>query len=228
MKQACWRSDKNYSLRPARGKASFLPRENDETEQLTINFRSSSPKHSSRPKTVIQKRPPGEVITRSSCAGAYQQFFNFFLTETVAERTAPPRLKHDLVLRRKVESRRPRCNEAFNLREMLKDVGEFYGVETDHIAIGWFHGRGGKTTIELGYVLLDEDVILINEVLNLLPRYVVEAIVAHELCHLLKPPRPKKGRLIKHHQEFKQYYLLHPSSRLYERHRVTIHAFLFN
>ncbi len=228
MKQACWRSDRKYSLSPARGKASFLPRDNGRSGQLTINFTSTSPSRPLRSEVVIQKRPPNEVITRDSCGGAYQQFFDFFLTETLLERPAPPRLKHDIALRRKVEARRPRCDEEFDLREVLRDVGEFYGVETNHIAIGWFHGRGGKTTIELGYVLLDEDVILINEVLNLLPRYVVEAIVAHELCHLIKPPRPKKGRLIKHHTEFKQYYLLHPSSRLYERHRVTIHAFLFN
>lgn len=228
MKQACRRSDRKYSLRPARGKASFLPRDNVPSGQLTINFRSAPPSRPLRSEVVIQRRPPNDVITRDSCGGAYQQFFDFFLTEVVLERTASPRLKHDIALRHKVEARRPRCDEVFNLREILLDIGDFYGVETNHIAIGWFHGRGGKTTIELGYVLLDEDVILINEVLNLLPRYVVEAIVAHELCHLIKPPRPKKGRLIKHHPEFKQYYLLHPSSRLYERHRVTIHAFLFN
>ena len=228
MKQACWRYERSKSPGPARGKASFLPPGIGGCEQLSIYFSNSPAKRPTRSEVVIQKRPPGEVITRKSCAGAYQQFFDFFLTETVPEKPISTRLKHDIGLRRKVESRQPRCEEVFNLREVLKDVGEFYGVETNHLAIGWFHGRGGKATIELGYVLLDEDVILINEVLNLLPRYVVEAIVAHELCHLLKPPRPKKGRLIKHHQEFKQYYLLHPSSRLYERHRVTIHAFLFN
>ena len=213
---------------PERATASFSPPEYDGTGQFLLNFIKPEKRRKSRTGSVIQRRPPDDVITRKSCGGAYQQFFDFFLKETTQDKPVPPRLKHDIALRRKVEERRPRCREEYELREVLNGIGEFYGVETGHLAIGWFHGRGGRTSIELGYVLLDEDVILINEVLNLLPRYVVESIVAHELCHLIIPPRPKNGRLIKHHAEFKQYYMLHPSARLYERNKVKIHAFLFN
>jgi predicted SprT family Zn-dependent metalloprotease len=227
MRQADKWSKMKIDPGPERGKASFSPPEDLVTRQLGLNYYGPEGPRASRTESVIQ-RPPDEVITYRSCAGAYQQFFDFFLVEETRERPIPTRLKHDLTLRRKVESRRPRCDETFNLRELLEEVGEFYSIDTEHLAIGWFHGRGGKTTIELGYVLLDEDVILINEILNTMPRYVIEAIVAHELCHLIKPPLPKNGRLIKHHSEFKQCYMLHPSAKLYERHRQTIHAFLFN
>jgi hypothetical protein len=193
-----------------------------------MNFPSDAGGSVARSEAVIQRRPPDELITQRMCGGAYQQFFGFFLEVDSPEMPITTRLKHDLAIRRKVEERRPRCREAYDLRLILSTMGKFYGVKTNHLAIGWFHGRGGKSSIELGYVLLDEDIILINEVLNMLPRYVIEAIVAHELCHLIIPPKPKNGRLIKHHNEFKQYYLLHPSSRMYERNKAKIHAFLFN
>ena len=217
-----------YMPAPERGKASFSPHDMGDNGQLLIIFTGSYKRHETRTGAVIQRRPPDEVITRTSCGGAYQQFFDFFLKEESRDSSISPRLKHDIMLRRKVEERRPRCREEYDLREIISGIGSFFGIETAHIAIGWFHSRGGKGSIELGYVLLDEDVILINEVLNLLPRYVIEAIVAHELCHLIIPPHPKNGRLIKHHSEFKQYYMLHPSSRLYERNKAKIHAFLFN
>jgi predicted SprT family Zn-dependent metalloprotease len=221
-------SHEEYLPGPERGKASFLPPNSNDSPQLTINFTMPEKPRDQRMGAVIQRRPPDDVITRKSCGGAYQQFFDFFLKEESPELPVSTRLKHDIALRQKVEERRPRCREEYDLREVLDNIGNFYGVETSHLAIGWFHSRGGKATIELGYVLLDEDIILINEVLNMLPRYVIEAIIAHELCHLIIPPRPKNGRLIKHHTEFKQYYMLHPSSRLYERNKAKIHAFLFN
>ncbi len=227
MRQADERSKFENVPGPERGRASFSPPEDLSSRQLGLNFFAPPMPKISRSESVIQ-RPPDEIITHRSCAGAYQQFFDFFLTNQANDRPIPTRLKHDFALRRKVESRRPRCEETYDLRSILQETGAFYGVSTDHLAIGWFHGRGGRTTIELGYVLLDEDVILINEVLNSMPRYVCEAIVAHELCHLLKPPLPKNGKMLKHHPEFKQYYMLHPSAKLYERHRQTIHAFLFN
>jgi len=220
--------DEHYQPGPERGTASFSPQKFASPVQLKLSFSQREPQRKNRTESVIQRQPPDEIITHASCAGAYQQFFDFFLTEGIPDKPASTRLKHDLGLRQKVEERRPRCREEYDLREILDSIGDFYGIETYHLAIGWFHGRGGKTTIELGYVLLDEDIILINEVLNLLPRYVIEAIVAHELCHLIIPPRPKNGRLIKHHTEFKQYYMLHPSARLYERNKAKIHAFLFN
>ena len=228
MQQTAERFSIGIKSGPERGTASFSPRNSKKTKQLTIEFTPVEKRHNMRTEAMVQRQPPDEIITRESCNGIYQQFFDFLLDIEPRDSAVAVKLKHDLELRKKVEARLPRCDEVYKLRKILEQVGHFYGVETEHVAIGWFHGRNGKTTIQLGYVLLDEDVILINEKLNTLPRYVVEAIVAHELCHLLVPPIKKNGRLMRHHTKFKQHYMLHPSAKLYERHHNTIHAFLFN
>ena len=79
---------------PERGKVAFSTRGTGPMEQLQINFGRTNRQRDNHTGAVIQRKPPDEVITRTSCAGAYQQFFEFFLRDNTQERQIVDTLLH--------------------------------------------------------------------------------------------------------------------------------------
>lgn len=104
---------------------------------------------------------------------------------------------------------------AFDLREILADLNERYFEGRLSAAITWGKSstggasscrRRGTSTLQLGSYSYEDRLIRVHRVLDdpEVPRYVVEAVVYHELLHADMPPEVVNGRRHFHTPEFRK------------------------
>ena len=106
--------------------------------------------------------------------------------------------------------------DSLDLRELRDDLNERYFEGRLKADITWGKGGGGvaqtcrgrarKSTIQLGSYSYEDKLIRIHRALDQpnVPRYVVEAVVYHELLHAAIPPVMKNGRRHVHTPEFRR------------------------
>jgi hypothetical protein len=104
--------------------------------------------------------------------------------------------------------------ESLDLRELRDDLNQRYFEGRLKAEITWGKGGGGaaqtcrgrarKSTIQLGSYSYEDKLIRIHRALDQpnVPRYVVEAVVYHELLHAAIPPVVQNGRRHVHTPEF--------------------------
>ncbi len=104
---------------------------------------------------------------------------------------------------------------AFDLREVLADLNERYFEGRLSVAITWGKSNTGASsscrrrrtsTLQLGSYSYEDQLIRVHRVLDdpEVPRYVVEAVVYHELLHADMPPEVVNGRRHFHTPEFRR------------------------
>jgi hypothetical protein len=102
-----------------------------------------------------------------------------------------------------------------DLREVLAELNERYFEGRLNLAITWGKSaagsarscrRGGGSSLQLGSYSYEDWLIRIHRVLDSpeVPRYVVEAVVHHEMLHADMPPEIKGGRRLFHTPEFRR------------------------
>ena len=106
--------------------------------------------------------------------------------------------------------------DSLDLRELRDDLNERYFEGRLKVEITWGKGGGGaaqtcrgrarKSTIQLGSYSYEDKLIRIHRALDqpTVPRYVVEAVVYHELLHAAIPPVVQNGRRHVHTPEFRR------------------------
>lgn len=104
--------------------------------------------------------------------------------------------------------------QALDLRELRDELNQAYFGGRLKVAITWGRApararrcrRGGKATIQLGSYSYEDNLIRIHRTLDQprVPRYVVEAVVYHEMLHAAIPPVIHNGRRYVHTPEFRQ------------------------
>jgi hypothetical protein len=108
--------------------------------------------------------------------------------------------------------------ESFDLRQLRDELNQRYFDGRLKVEITWGKGgsgaaqscRGGrrtrKSTIQLGSYSFEDKLIRIHRALDqpTVPRYVVEAVVYHELLHAAIPPVVQNGRRFVHTPEFRR------------------------
>ncbi len=104
---------------------------------------------------------------------------------------------------------------AFDLREILADLNERYFEGRLPVAVTWGKSSTGgascsrrrrTSTLQLGSYSYEDQLIRVHRVLDgpEVPRYVVEAVVYHELLHADMPPEVVNGRRHFHTPEFRR------------------------
>lgn len=103
---------------------------------------------------------------------------------------------------------------AFDLREVLADLNERYFEGRLSVGITWGKSntaaascrRRRTSTLQLGSYSYEDRLIRVHRVLDdpEVPRYVVEAVVYHELLHADMPPEVVNGRRHFHTPEFRR------------------------
>lgn len=103
---------------------------------------------------------------------------------------------------------------ALDLRELVDDLNRRYfeGRLTADITWGRAAGnpgacrRGRTSSLQLGSYSYEDNLIRVHRVLDDpgVPRFVVEAVVHHELLHADMPPEVRNGRRLFHTPEFRQ------------------------
>lgn len=103
---------------------------------------------------------------------------------------------------------------AFDLREVLADLNERYFEGRLPVAITWGKSNTGTSscrsrrtsTLQLGSYSYEDRLIRVHRVLDdpEVPRYVIEAVVYHELLHADMPPEVVNGRRHFHTPEFRR------------------------
>jgi len=87
--------------------------------------------------------------------------------------------------------------KVYDLRNILRELGEKYNVPTRGIRITWSDARirRGQETIRLGSFIREDRLIRVHPALDdeKVPKYFVEYIVYHELIHSLVKPVSRKG-----------------------------------
>jgi hypothetical protein len=106
--------------------------------------------------------------------------------------------------------------EALDLRQLRDDLNQRYFDGRLKVDITWgkggagaaqsCRGRARKSTIQLGSYSYEDKLIRIHRALDQpnVPRYVVEAVVYHELLHAAIPPVVQNGRRHVHTPEFRR------------------------
>lgn len=105
---------------------------------------------------------------------------------------------------------------AFDLREIADDLNEHYFDGRLSFEITWGRSSGGEAhrcrrrartySLQLGSYSYEDSLIRVHRVLDQpgIPRYVVEAVVYHELLHADLPPLVKNGKRHFHTPEFRR------------------------
>jgi hypothetical protein len=102
-----------------------------------------------------------------------------------------------------------------DLRELVNDLNQRYFEGRLAVDVTWGRaaagacrrGRGGRgSSLQLGSYSYEDNLIRLHRVLDDpgVPRYVVEAVVHHELLHADMPPEIRNGRRFFHTPEFRQ------------------------
>ncbi|HEV7784358.1 MAG TPA: SprT-like domain-containing protein [Thermoanaerobaculia bacterium] len=107
--------------------------------------------------------------------------------------------------------------EVFDLKEICNALNREYFDNKLRVAITWGKGESGtgakcrrrrvqKSTLQLGSYSFEDKLIRLHRVLDQprVPRYVVEAVVYHELLHAAIPPEVRNGRRYVHTPEFRR------------------------
>jgi len=104
---------------------------------------------------------------------------------------------------------------ALDLREVFADLNERYFEGRVAAAITWGKANAGvssscrrkrTSTLQLGSYSYEDRLIRLHRVLDDpgVPRYVVEAVVYHEMLHADMPPEVRNGRRLFHTPEFRR------------------------
>lgn len=103
---------------------------------------------------------------------------------------------------------------ALDLRQVAADLNERYFESRLKVEITWGKGpaeahrcqRARTSSLQLGSYSYEDRLIRIHRVLDQpgIPRYVVEAVVFHELVHAALPPVVRNGRRYFHTPEFRR------------------------
>lgn len=101
---------------------------------------------------------------------------------------------------------------ALDLRELVDDLNHRYFEGRLAVDVTWGRAacgscrRGRSSSLQLGSYSYEDNLIRIHRVLDDpgVPRYVVEAVVHHELLHADMPPEIHNGRRFFHTPEFRQ------------------------
>ncbi len=123
--------------------------------------------------------------------------------------------EHFTAHRATTRKRRLRLNplgEALDLRELRDDLNERYFDSRLAVDISWGKAAVGgscrrrTSSLQLGSYSYEDKLIRIHRVLNnpQVPRYVVEAVVHHELLHADMPPEVRGGKRLFHTPEFRR------------------------
>lgn len=106
--------------------------------------------------------------------------------------------------------------ETLDLREVVDDLNERYFDGRVRVNVTWGRSSGGAahhsrrrprvTSLQLGSYSYEDGLIRIHRVLDdvKIPRYVLEAVVFHEMLHADMPPEVKNGRRCFHSPEFRR------------------------
>jgi hypothetical protein len=124
---------------------------------------------------------------------------------------------------RKAEGRRRPAlrplGEAFDLRKMADDLNRRYFAGRLAVDITWGRGSGGSggvahrcrrrartSSLQLGSYSYEDNLVRVHRVLDQpeVPRFVIEAVVFHELLHADMPPVVQNGRRHFHTPEFRR------------------------
>jgi hypothetical protein len=101
---------------------------------------------------------------------------------------------------------------ALDLRELVDDLNRRYFEDRLAVEVTWGRAacgacrRGRGSSLQLGSYSYEDNLIRVHRVLDDpgVPRYVVEAVVHHELLHADMPPEIRNGRRFFHTPEFRQ------------------------
>jgi len=100
-----------------------------------------------------------------------------------------------------------------DLRELVDDLNRRYFEGRLAVTVTWGRAaagaacrRGRTSSLQLGSYSYEDNLIRVHRVLDDpgVPRYVVEAVVHHELLHADMPPEIRNGRRFFHTPEFRQ------------------------
>lgn len=139
-----------------------------------------------------------------------------------------PQITHEHVYSGQDVSEEAAEGNVYNLEDLLRSVAVFLpeGMSAEGVRIMWGKRSAtpNKRTIRLGSMDERKSLIRIHPVLDseLAPRFVVEFVVWHELCHYVAPPispnadeSESKRRI--HHNEFLELEKLYPHHETAER-----------
>lgn len=102
-----------------------------------------------------------------------------------------------------------------DLREIVDDLNRRYFEDRLAVEVTWGRAAGGAggacrrgrtSSLQLGSYSYEDNLVRIHRVLDDpgVPRYVIEAVVHHELLHADMPPEVRNGRRFFHTPEFRQ------------------------
>lgn len=105
--------------------------------------------------------------------------------------------------------------KAFDLREVFADLNERYFTGHLKVDVTWGKSIAGvvercrrsrTSIIQLGSYSYEDHLIRLHRLLDnpVVPRYVVEAVVYHEMLHADMPPEVRNGRRLFHTPEFRR------------------------
>ena len=106
--------------------------------------------------------------------------------------------------------------ETVDLRDVVRDLNDRYFAGRVQVNVTWGRSSGGAahhsrrrprvSSLQLGSYSFEDGLIRINRVLDdpKIPRYVLEAVVFHEMLHADMPPEVKNGRRCFHSPEFRR------------------------
>ena len=100
---------------------------------------------------------------------------------------------------------------ALDLRDLVEDLNERYFEDRLAVEVTWGRAacgacrRGRGSSLQLGSYSYEDRLIRVHRVLDDpgVPRYVVEAVVYHEMLHADMPPEVRGGRRLFHTPEFR-------------------------
>lgn len=104
---------------------------------------------------------------------------------------------------------------ALDLRDLVDDLNQRYFEGRLAVEVTWGRAaagaagacrRGRTSSLQLGSYSYEDNLIRVHRVLDDpgVPRYVIEAVVHHELLHADMPPEVRNGRRFFHTPEFRQ------------------------
>jgi predicted metal-dependent hydrolase len=110
--------------------------------------------------------------------------------------------------------------KVYDLKKILKELGEKYGLPTRGFKITWTNSRlrRGQQSVRLGSFIRDDRLIRVHPALDdpKIPKYFVEYIIYHELVHSQVKPEYHRHRINFHPAD---YYELEKKFEHYEKAR---------
>jgi SprT-like family protein len=159
-----------------------------------------APEEALRAVAVFARSPRGTSRSREALATIREHFSRHCALAPAARRRKP-------VLRTE--------GEIYDLAELRDELNRHYFGGRLKVQITWGKAlvgakcrrrRAQRSTLQLGSYSFDDNLIRIHRLLDQprVPRYVVEAVIYHELLHAAIPPEVRNGRRYVHTPEFRQ------------------------